>query len=659
MVFGPALIAVASGAFAIVALRAEQTTRRAVIHTRNVLETSSALLTALVDAETAQRGFIITRDTSFLSPGNASKRLADSLIAELRSLTRDYPTQQRRLDTIAVLARRRLAYIDSSVLAIETGHTDRAVAIVAHGPGPLLMADMRGVLTDLRAEEERLLRLREVAERNATRLTSAIIALAALGVALLAFLVNRNFDRALRDRRNALNDVQSANSRLQDQAAELEARAETARSAALEAESARDNAQVALVSAEASERRAERLQAATEAFSGALSLTEVAHLIVDQALAALEAHSGILAELDPATDILRYVAVRRVSLANPTGTISINENLPLCTAARTLQPVLLPSADVIRERFPAVVATHERDGVHAAAAFPLVVSERVVGALLIRWTQPRTLSSVDVSFASALSRIAAESFARARLFEAEREARAAAESANRAKAAFLASMSHELRTPLQAALGFSQLIRTGVYGPINEQQSEALGRVERSQLHLTRLIEDVLDFARLEAGQVKVNLAPVSVTEVITDLMSLVEPQATAKNIELFLLPPVGTLRVLADRHRLQQVLVNLVANAIKFTPERGIVRVGAVRLGDHVVMRVRDTGMGIPADRLDAIFEPFVQVDDGLTRSQTGAGLGLAISRDLARAMGGDLTVESEVGEGSSFSIILPVVDD
>jgi signal transduction histidine kinase len=198
-----------------------------------------------------------------------------------------------------------------------------------------------------------------------------------------------------------------------------------------------------------------------------------------------------------------------------------------------------------------------------------------------------------------------------------------------------------------------------VYGPINEQQSEALGRVERSQMHLTRLIDDVLDFARLEAGRVSVTLAPVSVTEVITDLMSLVEPQATAKNIELFLLPPVGTLRVLADRHRLQQVLVNLVANAIKFTPERGIVRVGAVRLGDHVVMRVRDTGMGIPADRLDAIFEPFVQVDDGLTRSQTGAGLGLAISRDLARAMGGDLTVESEVGEGSSFSIILPVVDD
>jgi signal transduction histidine kinase/CHASE3 domain sensor protein len=659
MVFGPALIAVGSGVLAFAALRAELTTRRAVIHTRDVLETSSSLLTALVEAEAGQRGYIITRDPAFLAPDYPLKPRGDSIIAVLRSLLRDNPAQQLRLDTIADLATQRLAYIDSSVVAMRSGQREHAVSIVAQGPGRRLMVDIHRVMTDLQGEEERLLHVREQAERNATRFTSAVITLAALGVALLAFLVNRNFDRALLDRRTALNDAQAANDRLQDQTAELETRAEAARVAALEAESARDHAHVALASAEASERRAERLQAATEAFSGALSITAVAQLIVDQALSALNADSGILAELEPATDILRYIAVRGVSVANLTGTISISEQLPLCTAAQTLQPVLLPNADVIRERFPAVVAAHMRDGVHAVAAFPLVANEQVLGSLLIRWKQPRTLSPVDVSFASALSRIAAEAFARARLFDAERDARAAAETANRAKAAFLASMSHELRTPLQAALGFSQLIRMGVYGPINEQQADALGRVERSQTHLTRLIDDILDFARLEAGHVSVNLESVSVTEVIADLMSLVEPQAAAKNIELFLLSPMGSLRVLADRQRLQQVLINLVGNAIKFTPERGIVRVSALRLGDHVVMRVRDTGMGIPADRLDAIFEPFVQVDDGLTRAQAGAGLGLAISLDLARAMGGDLTVESVVGEGSTFSIILPVGAD
>jgi signal transduction histidine kinase len=258
---------------------------------------------------------------------------------------------------------------------------------------------------------------------------------------------------------------------------------------------------------------------------------------------------------------------------------------------------------------------------------------------------------------SAMSRIATETFERARLFDAERNARAAAEAANRAKATFLASMSHELRTPLNAALGFASLVRSGVYGAVNEQQSEVLSRVERSQTHLAHLIDDILDFARLEAGRVRVKLEPVRVLDVISDLAPLVEPQATAKKIELSLLPPQESLRVSADRQRLQQILVNLVGNAIKFTPELGTIRVGARAVDEKVVIQVQDTGVGIPADRLQSIFEPFVQVDAGLTRTVAGAGLGLAISRDLARAMGGDLTVESELGKGSTFSVTLPAL--
>ncbi|MEP6491243.1 MAG: ATP-binding protein [bacterium] len=656
MVFGPALIVVASGVLALGALRAELTTRRLVIHTRDVLETSSSLLTTLIGAESAQRGFVITGDTAFLGPDYPSRPRADRLIRDLRGLTRDNVLQQSRVDTIALLSGERLAHIDSSVIAMLAGQRQRAAGFVAPGPGRQLVADIRRVISELQSDEERLLHAREQAERSATRLTSVVILLATLVVALFALSVNRNYDRALLDRRAAATDAQAANTQLQEQAVELEAQANAANAAAHEAELARDNAHTALLSAEASERRAERLQVATEAFSGALSHTAVAQLIVEQALAALNADSGILAELEPATDLLRYVAVRNMTVSNLGGTISINLDLPLCTAARTCRPVLLSNPNAIREEFPAVVAAHMRDGVRAVAAFPLVSTGRVLGALLLRWKEERTLSPVDVSFASALSRIAAEAFVRARLFEAEREARAAAESSNRAKAAFLASMSHELRTPLQAALGFSQLMRTGMYGPINDQQAEILGRVERSQTHLARLIDDILDFARLEAGRVSVRIESVAVTEAISDLMSLVEPQAAAKGVNLLLLAPAESLRVQADRRRLQQVLINLVGNAIKFTPEGGTIRVSGLRLGDQVVLRVRDTGVGIPADRLDAIFEPFVQVDDGLTRSQTGAGLGLAISRDLTRAMGGDLAVESVVGGGSTFSVLLPL---
>ena len=149
---------------------------------------------------------------------------------------------------------------------------------------------------------------------------------------------------------------------------------------------------------------------------------------------------------------------------------------------------------------------------------------------------------------------------------------------------------------------------------------------------------------------------PVSVADVIADLGPLVEPQAAKKNIELSLLPPSAGLMVMADRQRLQQILVNLVGNAVKFTPENGTIRVGAQKDGTTATVFIQDTGMGIPTDRLQAIFEPFVQVEDSLTRTASGAGLGLAISRDLARAMGGDLQVKSEIGKGSTFTLVLPL---
>jgi signal transduction histidine kinase len=279
--------------------------------------------------------------------------------------------------------------------------------------------------------------------------------------------------------------------------------------------------------------------------------------------------------------------------------------------------------------------------------------------LVVRFRHPRSLGAVDRSFMNALSRIAAEAFDRARLFDAERDARAAAEAANRAKAAFLASMSHELRTPLQAALGFAQLMRSGLYGPVTNEQAEVLGRVERSQTHLARLIDDILDFARLEAGRVRISLGSVVVAEVFDDLAPILEPEAEAKRITLEVAAPPKQVAARADRHRLQQILINLVGNAIKFTPEGGRIMVDAFDDDARVLIRVADSGLGIPADRLQSIFEPFVQVDSELTRRASGAGLGLAISRDLARMMGGELTVQSEIGKGSMFSVSLPVADE
>ena len=241
-------------------------------------------------------------------------------------------------------------------------------------------------------------------------------------------------------------------------------------------------------------------------------------------------------------------------------------------------------------------------------------------------------------------------------------ARAEAEAASRAKSEFLAMMSHELRTPLNAIGGYAELIELGIHGPVTPEQRTALDRIQRSQRALLSVINEVLNYARLETGAVAYDVTDVPVAEAVGAAEVLVAPQLRAKGLGYAWAGCDPGLAVRADRDKLQQVLLNLLSNAIKFTnarpglPGRLEVTCGAdPAAAGRVALRVRDTGVGIPADKLEAVFEPFVQVDQGLTRTQHGTGLGLAISRDLARGMGGDLTVESAPGVGSTFTLTLP----
>jgi signal transduction histidine kinase len=235
-------------------------------------------------------------------------------------------------------------------------------------------------------------------------------------------------------------------------------------------------------------------------------------------------------------------------------------------------------------------------------------------------------------------------------------ARQEAEAANRAKANFLTTMSHELRTPLNAIGGYTELLMMGIAGPVTDQQRNQLERIEKSERHLLALINDVLNFAKIEAGQLKLDKRATNLSEVVHELEAFVGPQLQSKSLS-YLENIEPALMVTTDSEKVRQILLNLLSNAIKFTGKGGAIRVMARRGNGRVQVSIADSGEGIPPDKLEAIFEPFVQVGRAFNAPVEGTGLGLAISRDLAKLLGGDLTCDSKPGEGSTFTLELPAI--
>ncbi|MDD3041620.1 MAG: PAS domain-containing sensor histidine kinase [Methanosarcinaceae archaeon] len=233
-----------------------------------------------------------------------------------------------------------------------------------------------------------------------------------------------------------------------------------------------------------------------------------------------------------------------------------------------------------------------------------------------------------------------------------------AEEANRTKTEFLATMSHELRTPLNSIIGFSDILLTGMYGPVNERQLKYLENISKSGNHLLDIINEILDISKIESGNESLSFKYTEVVAIFEDVKNISFPLATSKNISLIFSVEPEDMYVYVDKIKFKQILHNLVSNALKFTPKDGRVEVTAKRLQDSVEISVRDSGIGIAKDKQELIFEPFKQVDSTLSREYDGTGLGLAIVNKFVKMHEGDICVESDVDKGTTFTVSLPLMN-
>ena len=469
---------------------------------------------------------------------------------------------------------------------------------------------------------------------------------------------------ALRDitaRKLAEAQLAEANERLMEQAAELEQQVEASQSLTAELEQANEHLQEANLEAETARLEVETLNRIGGTLASELHVERIVQTVTDAATQIAGAQFGAF--------FYNVVDTQGAKLTLYTLSGAPREAFQDFGHPRAT-PVFAPtfygtgvvrSDDITKDpRYGKMAPHHGMPKGHLPVRSYLAVpvmsrGGEVIGGLFFGHEGVAVFGERAERLVMGIAGWAAVAMDNARLYESEQHARAEAEKANKAKSDFLANMSHELRTPLNAIGGYAELLTAGIRGPITETQRADLERIKKNQHHLLSLINDILNFAKLEAGRVRFDYRDVSMAQVLGQLEALISPQLLQKRMMYTYQCCDASYTAWVDPERLQQILLNLLSNAVKFTPEGGKLSVECDATKDDMLVRVTDTGVGIPADKLETIFEPFVQLDRGQTSSSSGTGLGLAISRDLARAMRGDLTAESTLDVGTTFILRVP----
>ena len=415
--------------------------------------------------------------------------------------------------------------------------------------------------------------------------------------------------------------------------------------------------------------RLARLQKITAALGSTVTQDEVAESVLREAIIALECEAGAV--------VIKNEEGGELTLLRESGSLDSfmhsfkdvrppRSRGPYARAVEKCRSLYLESFEEMVTQYPAFQSVPRNDLRGAWIFLPLEINGKAAGALAFGFSGPRKFTLLDRQFADTVSRYCAQALDRVRLriaaaaaIEEAGEARMMAEHANNAKTVFLRAMSHELRTPLNAISGYTEILELGIRGVVNPDQVKDLGRIKRAAAYLLRLINDVLTIARLEGAR-PLHVISIPVNPVLGEVEGLCVLQAKANGLTLTVTPGEDETRVAADAERFQQILLNLITNAVKFTPTGGTITVKCESDTEVARISVTDTGVGVRDIDIERVFEPFVQIDRHLTTAtQQGVGLGLSISRELARAMRGDLTLESTEGVGSTFTLTLPIASE
>jgi len=649
---------------------------REVERSHSIIESSDVILTRAVDAETGQRAFLLTGDEGFLQPYQGARRDIEFWLDSLRILVRGYPAQNERVAHMAALLPARFALLDTSI-ALKRQGSPQATNVERLRAGKRQMDDLRNTAGALQSEERRMLEARHVAERRSLFRAAIAVGIAAVIALILSVLVNLFFSHAVRAREEAIAELNAVNkdlehqseqlelqaAEMESQSAELEATAEDLKATNDElnrttrvAEQARDAAENSRRQLEREQKGSKLLADASRILASTLDYEKTLQAVANLAVGELADWCGV--DLVEPSGAVRQVVVAHLDEEKVQWAKELNKRYPpnydaptgVGSVIRSGEPLIYP--DISDE----MIVAAARDAGHlkimrelqirSALIVPMIARGRTLGAMTLISSRPeRHYGEADLALTLEVATRAAMAIDNAQLY---RGALAASES----KSAFLATMSHELRTPLNAIIGYQSLLAEQIEGKLNASQIAQLSRIRASADHLLGLIDEVLTFSRLDAGKETVLREELTLHSVVGGAVTMVTPLAAAKGLKLRDETTDG--RIVTDGGKVRQILLNLLSNAIKFTDDGEII-VRSKHDDTSITLTVEDTGIGIATENLESIFDPFWQVEQRSTRRAGGTGLGLSVSRSLARLLGGDVTVQSTPQGGSTFELSLP----